>query len=164
MDVTDNDAHDCIEMDRIARLPVVVRRVLDERKLRGERDQAERELRHSKEHYRALVENSAYRMCRCSKSGSFLDVKQALVAMLGYESREELKSANLASGLIQDPIKRAQLLAQSLHAGRADPVETDWKRKDGTTLRVRLSGHKVRGEKGALDGYGIIVRGCNRST
>ena len=144
-------------MDRIAGLPMVVRRILDEKKLRGERDQAEKDLRHSKAHYRALVENSAYGMCRCSKNGSFLDVNQALVAMLGYESRDELKSTNLAIGLIQDPIKRAQLLEQSLHAGRADPVETDWKRKDGTTLRVRLSGRKVRGEKGALDGYGIIV-------
>lgn len=157
MDFTENDAHDCIELDRIARLPMVVRRVLDERKLRGERDQAEKELRHSKAHYRALVENSTYGMCRCSKSGSFLDVNQALVAMLGYESREELKSTNLASGLIQDPIKRAQLLALSRHAGRTDPVETEWKRKDGTTLRVRLSGRKVRGERGTLDGYGIIV-------
>ncbi|MFZ0085995.1 MAG: sensor domain-containing diguanylate cyclase [Candidatus Acidiferrales bacterium] len=96
-------------------------------------------------------------MCRCSKSGSFLDVNQALVAMLGYDSRDELKSTNLVSGLIQDPIKRAQLLEQSVHTGRVDPVETDWKRKDGTTMRVRLSGRKVRGEKGSLDGYGIIV-------
>ncbi len=157
MDLAESDVHDCIEMDRIARLPMIVRRILDEKKLRGERDQAEKDLRHSKAHYRALVENSAYGMCRCSRNGSFLDVNQALVTMLGYESREELKSVNLASGLLQDPIKRAQLLEQSLQVGRADPVETDWKRKDGTTLRVRLSGRKVRGEKRALDGYGIIV-------
>ena len=149
--------HDCIEMDRIARLPMAVRRVLDERNLRKERDQAEKELRHSKAHYRALVENSAYGMCRCSKDGSFLDVNQVLVTMLGYKSREELKSANLASDIIQDPIKRARLLECSHQTGRVEPVETEWKRKDGTTLRVRLSGRKVRGEKGALDGYGIIV-------
>jgi diguanylate cyclase (GGDEF)-like protein/PAS domain S-box-containing protein len=148
---------DCIEMDRIARLPMAVRRVLDEKNLREERDRAEKELRHSKAHYRALVENSAYGMCRCSKDGSFLDVNQVLVTMLGYKSREELKSRNLASDIIQDPIMRAKLLERSLQTGRVEPVETDWKRKDGTTLRVRLSGRKVRGEKGALDGYGIIV-------
>ena len=87
VDLTESDVHDCVEMDRIARLPMVVRRILDEKKLRGERDQAEKDLRHSKAHYRALVENSAYGMCRCSKSGRFLDVNQALVAMLGYKSR-----------------------------------------------------------------------------
>jgi len=149
--------HDCIEMDRIARLPMAVRRVLDERNLREERDQAEKELRHSKAHYRALVENSAYGMCRCSKDGRFLDVNHVLVTMLGYQSREELKSANLATDIIQDPVRRAQLLERSPQTGRVEPVETEWNRKDGTTLRVRLSGRKVRGEKGALDGYGIIV-------
>ena len=152
-----NGVHDCIEMDRIARLPLAVRRVLDERNLREERDQVEKELRHSKAHYRALVENSAYGMCRCSNDGSFLDVNQVLVTMLGYKSRAELKFANLASDIIRDPIKRAQLLEPSLQTGRVEPVETEWKRKDGTTLRVRLSGRKVRGEEGALDGYGIIV-------
>src|ERR1700675_1765751 len=157
MEFAKNGVHDCIEMDRIARLPMAVRRVLDEMNLREERDRAEKELRHSKAHYRALVENSAYGMCRCPKNGSFLDVNQVLVTMLGYKSREELKSANLASDIIQDPIKRAQLLEPSLQTGRVDPVETEWKRKNGTILRVRLSGRKVRGEKGALDGYGIIV-------
>jgi len=148
---------DCIEMDRIARLPMAVRRVLDEKNLREERDRAEKELRHSKADYRALVENSAYGMCRCGKDGTFLDVNQVLVNMLGYKSKEELKAANLASDVIQDPIKRAQLLGPSVQTGQIDPFETDWKRKNGTTLRVRLSGRKVRGEKGALDGYGIIV-------
>lgn len=149
--------HDCIEMNRIARFPMAVRRVLDEKNLREERDQAEKELRHSKAHNRSLVENSAYGMCRCSKDGSFLDVNQALVTMLGYKSREELKSANLVSGILQDPAKRAQLLERCIQKRRGDLVETDWKRKDGTTLKVRLSGRRVRGEKGALDAYGIIV-------
>jgi PAS domain S-box-containing protein len=153
----EDGVHGCIEMDRIARLPMAVRRVLDEKNLREERDRAEKELRHSKAHYRALVENSAYGMCRCDKVGRFLDVNQVLVTLLGYNSKEELKSANLASAILQDPIKRAQLLERSPQTGRVEPLETEWKRKDGTTLRVRLSGRKVRGEKGALDGYGIIV-------
>lgn len=153
----EDGVHDCIEMDRIARLPMAVRRVLDERNLREERGRAEKELRHSKAHYRALVENSAYGMCRCDKVGRFLDVNQVLVTLLGYNSKEELKSANFASAILQDPIKRAQLLERSPQTGRVEPLETEWKRKDGTTLRVRLSGRKVRGEKGALDGYGIIV-------
>ena len=150
-------APDCIEMDRIARLPMAVRRALDEKHLREGRDRAEKELRHSKAHYRALVKNSAYGMCHCSKNGNFLDVNQVLVTMLGYTSREELKSTHLASAIIQDPLKRAQLLGHSAQTGRMDPVETEWRRKDGTMLRVRLSGRKVRGEKSALDGYEVFV-------
>jgi DNA-binding NtrC family response regulator len=59
MEFAKNGASDCIEMDRIARLPMAVRRTLDEKNLREERDRAEKKLRHSKAHYRALVENSA---------------------------------------------------------------------------------------------------------
>ena len=66
MEFARDGVQDCIEMDRIARFPMAVRRVLDEKNLREERDRAEKELRHSKAHYRALVENSAYGMCRCS--------------------------------------------------------------------------------------------------
>jgi diguanylate cyclase (GGDEF)-like protein/PAS domain S-box-containing protein len=152
-----NGASDCIEMDRIARLPMAVRRTLDEKNLREERDRAEKKLRHSKAHYRALVEHSAYGMCRCNEDGRFLEVNQALVKILGYTSRQELMAANLATDTSLNPTEWAQLLERSRQTGRADPVETDWKRKDGTTVKVRLSGRKVRGEKHALDGYGIIV-------
>ena len=157
MEFARDGVQDCIEMDRIARFPMAVRRVLDEKNLREERDRAEKELRHSKAHYRALVENSAYGMCRCSKDGCFLDVNQVLVTMLGYKSREELKTSHLASDILLDTAKRAQLLERSLQRRRGDHVETDWKGKDGTMLRVRLSGRRVRGEKGALDAFGIIV-------
>ena len=63
--------------------------------------------------------------------------------MLGYASKEEeLLAANLACDLIQDPGKRAQLLGQSGQQGLVDPLETEWKRKDGTTLKVRLDGQE----------------------
>jgi diguanylate cyclase (GGDEF)-like protein/PAS domain S-box-containing protein len=157
MDLAKNGASDCIEMDRIARLPMAVRRTLDERNLREERDRAEKKLRHSKAHYRALVEHSAYGMCRCNENGRFLEVNQALVKILGYTSRQDLLAANLANDITLNPTEWAQLLERSRQTGRADPVETDWKRKDGSIVKVRLSGRKVRSEKHALDGYGIIV-------
>jgi len=157
MELAENGVHDCIEMDRIVRLPMIVRRVLDEKHLKGERDRAEKELRHSKADYRALVETSAYGMCRCGKNGSFLDVNQELVKLLGYTSRQELMAVNLARDITLDPDKWAESLERSPGTERSDPVETDWKRKDGTTLRVRISGRRVRDGKSALDGYGLIV-------
>ena len=82
-------------------------------------------------------------MCRCSTKGEFLDVNQALVTMLGYPSREELLAVNLATDILCDPSKRAQLLGHSVEQDGADPLEIEWKRKDGTTLKVRLSGREV---------------------
>jgi diguanylate cyclase (GGDEF)-like protein/PAS domain S-box-containing protein len=149
-------AYDCIEMDHIGHLPVAIHRALDEKALRDERDRAEQGLRHSEARYRALAGNLSYGICRCSLEGEFLEVNKAMMKMLGYASKEELLGVNLASELIQDPAKRAQLLGQPAQQG-SDPFEIEWKRKDGTALKVRLSGQEVLGEQGELESYEVIA-------
>jgi diguanylate cyclase (GGDEF)-like protein/PAS domain S-box-containing protein len=143
-------------MDHIGHLPVAIRRSLSENNLREERDQTQKRLRHSEARYRALVGNLNYGMCRCSSKGKFLVVNQALATMLGYASREELLAANLAAEILCDPDKRARLLGHSAEHEGADPLEIEWKRQDGATLKVRLSGREVSSE-GGMDSYEIIV-------
>src|SRR5437879_7992981 len=150
-------AYDCIEMGHIGHLPVAVHRALDEKALRDERDRAQNGLRHSEALYRALAGNLSYGICRCGLDGKFLEVNEAMVKMLGYASREELLAVNLLSGLIQDADKRAQLLGQPDQQGSVDPIEIEWKRKDGTTLKVRVSGQEVMGEQGELEAYEVIT-------
>src|SRR6267142_1934465 len=150
-------AYDCIEMGHIGHLPVAVHRALDEIALREELDRAQIGLRHSEARYRALAGNLSYGICRCDRDGKFIEVNEAMVKMLGYASKEELLAVNLASGLIQDPGKRAQLLGQPDQQGSVDPLEIEWKRKDGTILRVRLDGQKVMGERGEWDTYEVIT-------
>jgi diguanylate cyclase (GGDEF)-like protein/PAS domain S-box-containing protein len=149
-------AADCVGMDHIGHLPVATRRALSENNLREERDQTEKKLRHSEARYRALVGNLNYGMCRCSNKGKFLVVNQALATMLGYSSREELLAANLAADVLCDTSKRARLLGHSAEEEGAEPLEIEWKRKDGATLKVRLSGREVSNE-GGMDSYEIIV-------
>jgi diguanylate cyclase (GGDEF)-like protein/PAS domain S-box-containing protein len=149
-------AADCVGMDHLGHLPVSVRHALSANNLREERDQTEKKLRHSEARYRALVGNLAYGMCRCSMKGQFLDVNPALVTMLGYSSREELLAVNHASAILCDSVKRAQLLGHSASPAGAGPLEIEWKRKDGTTLKVRLSGREVSSE-GETGSYEIIV-------
>jgi len=149
-------AADCVAMDHVGHLPVAIRRALSDSHLREERDQTEKKLRHSEARYRALVGNLTYGMCRCNIKGKFLDVNPALVMMLGYSSREELLAVNLASDILCDPSKRAQLLGHPEEPGRADSLEIEWKRKDGTTLKIRLSGREV-GDEEETGSYEIIV-------
>src|SRR3989441_1180521 len=137
-------AYDCIEMGHIGHLPVAVHRALDEKALRDERDRAQNGLRHSEARYRALAGNLSYGICRCDLHGKFLEVNDAMVKMLGYGSREELLGVNLASDLIQDPARRAQLLGRPRRQDSVDPIEIEWKRKDGTILKVRLNGYEVK--------------------
>jgi diguanylate cyclase (GGDEF)-like protein/PAS domain S-box-containing protein len=155
-------AADCIEMDRISHLPVAVHRALDEKTLRNQRDRAEKELRRSEARYRALAGNLSYGICRCSLDGTFLEVNEAMIRMLGYASREELLARDLARDIIQDPGRRAQLLGQSGADVLIDPVEIEWKRKDHATLKVRLSGREVLSEQGELEAYEVIAEDVTR--
>jgi diguanylate cyclase (GGDEF)-like protein/PAS domain S-box-containing protein len=155
--LTAEGAFDYVEREHLAQLPMAVRRVLNERKLREELEEAGKALRHSQSLYRALVENPAYGVCRCDTEGKFLDVNQTLLGMLGYESKEELLAANRASEITLDLGHGAPLAGSSPESVRIEPVEIEWKRKNGTTLKVRLSGRGVFGDQGMFAGYEIIA-------
>jgi diguanylate cyclase (GGDEF)-like protein/PAS domain S-box-containing protein len=155
-------AAECIEMDSIGHLPVAVHRALDEKALRDQRDRAEKDLRLSEARYRALAGNLSYGICRCSLDGRFLEVNEAMMRMLGYESREELLALDLARDIIQDPDRRAQLLGQSGANVLVEPIEIEWKRKDHATVKVRLSGREVLSEQGDLGAYEIIAEDVTR--
>jgi diguanylate cyclase (GGDEF)-like protein/PAS domain S-box-containing protein len=154
-----NGAADCIQMDHVGHLPASVRRALSENNMREERDRAQEKLRHSEAHYRALVGNLNYGICRCNLEGQFLDVNQALLTMFGFAAKKELLAVDFLGGIFRDPVKRAQMLGHSgeqKQEGQVDPMEVEWKRKDGTSLKMRLSGREV-GNKGGIGGYEVIV-------
>ncbi len=150
-------AFDCVDKNRLNRLPLAVALAVEEKTWREERNNAEKELRHSEAHYRALVENPTYGICHFDVDGRFLDVNEALVTMLGYGSKQELMAVNLATEIIRDPTERAQLFESYRQTGRVDLVEVELKRKDGTPMKVRLSGEQVGKVKGSPDGYEVIV-------
>ena len=150
-------AFDCVDKNRLNRLPLAVALAVEERTRREERNHAEKELRHSEDHYRALVDNPTYGICRFDASGRFLDVNDALVAMLGYGSRVELMAVNLATEIIRDPTERAQLFEGYRRTGHVELIEVEWRRKDGTPMKVRLSGRQVGVVEGAPDGCEIIA-------
>jgi diguanylate cyclase (GGDEF)-like protein/PAS domain S-box-containing protein len=155
--LTADGAFDYVEQEHVTQLPMAVRRVLNEKKLRAELEEAGKALRQSQSLYRALVENPAYGICRCDTEGKFLDVNQALLAMLGYESKEELLAANRASEITLDLGRGAPMAGGTPESVRIEPVEIDWKRKNGTSLKVRLSGRGVFGDRGMFVGYEIIA-------
>jgi PAS domain S-box-containing protein len=77
--------------------------------------------------------------------------------MLGYDSREELLTLNLAHEIYEDAYARRKLLENYGPTGRVDGFEVNWKRKDGKTIVVRTSGGLVRRENGSIDHYQVIA-------
>ncbi len=155
--LTADGAFDYVRPAHPAQLPMAVCRVLDEKKLRAELEEAGRALLHSQSLYRALVEHPAYGMCRCDGEGKFLDVNQAFMAMLGYSAKVELLAANRASEIVLDLDQGEPLAGNSPESLRIEPLEIEWKRKNGTTLKARLNGHGVFDQHGNFDGYEIIA-------
>ncbi len=149
-------AADCVELDNFGHLSIAVRRALEKSDSHRARHESAKRQK-SEAHYRALINNLAFGICLCGMEGQFLDVNQTLITMLGYPSQGELLGVNLAADILCDPSKRAQLLGVVSDSGRVDPLEIDWKRQDGTSLKVRLSGREVNIGEGNAVGYGIIV-------
>jgi len=156
-ELTAHGAFDYVEGEHIAQLPMAVRRVLNEKKLRAELEEAGKALKHSQSLYRALVDNPAYGVCRCDPQGKFLDVNQALVTMLGYSTKEELLAANHSSDGVFDLGMGSALAGRSSETMLINPIQIDWKRKNGTTLKVRLSGRSIFDEHGNCVSHEIIA-------
>jgi two-component system cell cycle sensor histidine kinase/response regulator CckA len=121
-----------------------------------ERQRAEDRLRESEATYRSLVENAPYGIYRSTPAGRFLAVNSAVVRMLGYSSREEVLRLDLSADVYHDPTERARVLRAV--ADREDPsVDATWRRKDGRTIAVRMTGHAVRNAEGVVQYYETVV-------
>src|SRR5579863_2463321 len=78
---------DYVIKDRLARLPVAVRRALEEQRLRAERAEAEDALRRSETSYRSLVQSAPCGILVMSAGdGRLLEANNAFSEMLGYAS------------------------------------------------------------------------------
>jgi diguanylate cyclase (GGDEF)-like protein/PAS domain S-box-containing protein len=150
-------AFDHIGRQHIAQLPAVARRALKETSLRAELEEARKALRHSQSLYRALVDNPAYGIGRCDAQGNFVDVNQTLATMLGYATTKDLLAANHPTGLLFDLTKDTPLAGSSRETMRIEPVETEWQRRNGTTLKVKISGRGAYDDQGDLVGHEIIA-------
>jgi two-component system cell cycle sensor histidine kinase/response regulator CckA len=115
-----------------------------------ERKRAEEALHKSEANYRSLVEGAPYGIYRADREGQFLAVNPALVQMLGYASQEELLASNLADDIYREPEERDRFIRQYWGQERFDGAEVNWKRKDGSSMIVRLGGRAARDEEGQL--------------
>jgi PAS domain S-box-containing protein len=106
----------------------------------------EQALRRSEVRYRSLVQTAVYGMYRSSLDGRFLDVNPALIGMLGYNSALEVLNLDPGQDIFIDPREYSSLVAEFKRTGRVDGFEARWKRQDGATITVRISGRAVATE------------------
>jgi PAS domain S-box-containing protein len=99
-------------------------------------------LRHSELNFRSLVTNAPYGICRCDSAGKILDVNPAFLELLAYPPGEPLNGQHIF-GLYADSDQWFDLADYLRASAPFKGLTAEWKRKDGTTTVVRVSGRSV---------------------
>ncbi len=136
--------NDYVLKENLARLPLAVRRALEEQKLRQSRDRAEMELRESEKQYRLLFDANPHPMWVFdSETLRFLTVNNAAIQHYGYSLKEFL------SMTVKDirPAEDVECFLRSVDP-RVDSGESYselWRhqKKDGTIINVEISSQPI---------------------
>jgi two-component system cell cycle sensor histidine kinase/response regulator CckA len=111
---------------------------------------SEERVRRSEERLRTLVDHAAYGIYRCGRDSRFIEANPAMLQMLGYERVEALQELDVLETLFVEPAERARW-REDLALGRLrDWYDFTWRRRDDTTVRVRVSPRLVRGDQGVM--------------
>jgi PAS domain S-box-containing protein len=117
------------------------------------RKKFESDLRGSAEKLRTLFERVRHGLFVSSKEGKFLDCNQALLDMLGYSTKEEFLSINIAQDLYLNPEDRKIFQERIERDGYVKDMEVEFKKKNGERITVLLTGHPIKNEKGEIISY-----------
>jgi two-component system, cell cycle sensor histidine kinase and response regulator CckA len=106
----------------------------------SERKIAEKALRESEARYRALVDHATFGIFWATEpEGKLLRANPAMAVMLGYESVAELLAVGFTKELYRDPAERNRIVSDYMKHGRVNAT-VEWKRKDGKTITLRMTG------------------------
>jgi len=119
----------------------------------SKRKMQEEMLRASEEEFKNLFEHVASGVFISSKKGKFLNANQALLDMLGYDSKEEFLNIDLPQDLYVRPEDRRTFQEMMERDGRVIDYEVEFKRKDGSTIPILLTGHARYDQHGDIIGY-----------
>lgn len=127
--------------------------------MRDVTEEAERQARleRAERRYRELFERAPVGLLRSRPDGSVLAANPTLLALLGYESLEQVR-AELPSlaALYVRPEQRPALLEAIAREKRIEQWKLTLRRRDGATVRVSLSLQQVTGEDGEVESIGAV--------
>jgi len=111
--------------------------------------------REAERRYRELFDNIQEGLFFATPEGQFLDVNDAMVRMLGYESREELLRADVSAHLYPTRAAKERLVQTIAERGALRNYEETLRRKDGSLLHTLQNINAVRDPQGHI----VQIRG-----
>jgi PAS domain S-box-containing protein len=106
--------------------------------------------REAERRYRELFDNIQEGLFFATPEGQFLDVNDAMVRMLGYESREELLRADVSAHLYPTRAAKERLVQAIAERGALRNYEETLRRKDGSLLHTLQNISAVRDSRGQV--------------
>jgi len=106
--------------------------------------------REAERRYRELFDSIQEGLFFATPDGRFLDVNDAMVRMLGYQSRDELLRADVGPHLYPAPDARERFLKALSERGLLRNYEETLRRKDGTLLHTLQNITAVRDTQGRI--------------
>jgi PAS domain S-box-containing protein len=149
-------ASDYVMKDRLARLPFALKRALGEQQLLEDAARMRAVLLERETHGSELVDNSVYGIFQVGPDGTFRSANDTLLKILACSSFSEVRALNLANDVFRYPEIFAKLLADSRECKVVRDAETEWRRRDGGFVSVRLHIRCIS-SSGAPDGIEGIV-------
>jgi len=119
--------------------------------------QSEGALREAEEKYRRIFENSKDMLFITTFDGKFIEVNQAGVEILGYNSKEELMEMNVRD-IYLDPDSRQRFQNEIAREGFIKDFEIILKKKDGTPIDCLITANTRKSEEGHIIGYEGILK------
>jgi len=107
--------------------------------------------------YRELFDNIQEGVFFSTPEGRFVEVNDALVRMLGYDSREELLQADIPNQLYPSPTHRQKFLEAIETNGAVRNFEQVLRRKDGSLVHALENAFAVRDAQGKVAQYRGVV-------
>ncbi|MGB7845457.1 MAG: PAS domain S-box protein [Candidatus Acidiferrum sp.] len=106
--------------------------------------------REAERRYRELFDNIQEGLFFATPEGQFLDVNDAMVRMLGYQSREELLRADVSAHLYPTRAIKERLVQAIAEHGTLRNYQETLRRKDGSLLHTMQNISAVRDAQGKV--------------
>jgi len=100
--------------------------------------------REAERRYRELFDNVQEGLFFSTPDGRFIEVNDALVRMLGYNSREELLLVDVRTQLYSSDERRQEIIAEIEKHGALRNHEEALRRKDGSVVHMLINAFAVR--------------------
>lgn len=118
---------------------------------------SEENLEKSEKKYRSIFEGSMDLIFLADTRGRILDINEAGISMLGYTARKDFSACATLSKILLVP--GAEALSEEISSkGFVKDRECTLRARDGSELKVLLSGTTVTDGKGELTGFAGIVK------